>query len=309
MSAQVEAPGALARPARAAAGPAASTGRRAVRRLRRDWPAALGLAVVLATVALAALAPALAPADPLKNSLLDRLTPPMWAAGGSASRPLGTDTLGRDVTSRLLYGARVSLVVGFSAVLIAGVLGVGLGLLAGFYRGRVDDVLMRLGDIQLAFPVLVLAVAVLAVLGASLLNVVLVLGVTGWITYARIVRGEVLSLRERDFIDAARALGAGDGYLIARHLLPNVLPPITVVATFSVARTIIAEASLSFLGLGIPAPEPSWGAMLDEGRNYITTGWWLALFPGLAILLLVLGINLVGDWLRDLLDPRMEKGI
>src|SRR5213078_1174260 len=258
---------------------------------------------------LAALAPVLSPADPIKNSLLDRLTPPMWAAGGDAKHPLGTDTLGRDVASRLLHGARVSLAVGFSAVLVAGVIGVALGLVSGWYGGRVDDALMRLGDVQLAFPVLVLAIAVLAVLGASVTNLIVVLGVTGWITYARIVRGEVLALRERDFVAAARALGAGDGWILRRHLLPNVLPPITVVATFSVARTIIAEASLSFLGLGIPAPAPSWGSMLDEGRNYITTAWWLALFPGLAILLLVLGINLVGDWLRDVLDPRLERGL
>ena len=217
--------------------------------------------------------------------------------------------LGRDVASRLLYGARVSLIVGLAAVVVGGLLGVVLGLLSGYYRGFTDDALMRLGDVQLAFPVLVLAVAVLAVLGASLANVILVLGVTGWITYARIVRGETLSLRQREFVEAARALGATDGYLIRRHILPNVLPPVTVVATFSVARTIIAEASLSFLGLGIPPPAPSWGAMLDEGRNYITTGWWLALFPGLAILLLVLGINLVGDWLRDQLDPRMERSM
>jgi peptide/nickel transport system permease protein len=251
----------------------------------------------------AVLAPALAPGDPIKNSLLDRLTPP----GGK--NPLGTDTLGRDVASRLLYGARVSLVVGLSAVLLAGAIGVALGLVSGWYRGWIDDVVMRVGDVQLAFPVLVLAVAVLAVLGGSLANLIIVLGATGWITYARIVRGEVLTLRERDFVAAARALGAADSWILRRHLLPNVLPPITVVATFSVARTIIAEASLSFLGLGIPAPEPSWGAMLDEGRNYITTGWWLALFPGVAILLLVLGINLVGDWLRDVLDPRMERGV
>ena len=279
------------------------------RRARVDPLAGAGAVVVLATVLLAVFAPAFAPGDPIKNSLLDRLTPPMWVTGGDARHPLGTDTLGRDVASRLLHGARVSLVVGFSAVLVAGVLGIALGLLSGWYRGWLDDLLMRLGDVQLAFPVLVLAVAVLAVLGASLLNLIVVLGVTGWITYARIVRGEVLTLRERDFIAAAQALGAGDGWILRRHLLPNVLPPITVVATFSVARTIIAEASLSFLGLGIPAPEPSWGAMLDEGRNYITTGWWLALFPGLAILLLVLGINLVGDWLRDVLDPRMEHGV
>jgi peptide/nickel transport system permease protein len=279
------------------------------RRARIDALAGAGAVVVLAAVLLATFAPTLSPGDPIKNSLLDRLTPPMWAAGGDAKHPLGTDTLGRDVASRLLHGARVSLVVGFSAVLVAGVLGVTLGLLSGWYRGWLDDLLMRLGDVQLAFPVLVLAVAVLAVLGASLGNLIVVLGVTGWITYARIVRGEVLTLRERDFVAAARALGAHDWWILRRHLLPNVLPPITVVATFSVARTIIAEASLSFLGLGIPAPQPSWGAMLDEGRNYITTGWWLALFPGLAILLLVLGINLVGDWLRDVLDPRMERGV
>ncbi|PYM88275.1 MAG: peptide ABC transporter permease [Candidatus Rokuibacteriota bacterium] len=272
---------------------------------RIDSLALAGALVVLAAVVVAVAAPALAPGDPIKNSLLDRLTPPTW--GGE--HPLGTDTLGRDVASRLLHGARVSLLVGFSAVLLAGVSGVVLGLVSGWYRGWLDDVLMRLGDVQLAFPVLVLAVAVLAVLGASVVNLILVLGVTGWITYARIVRGEVLTLRERDFVAAARALGADDAWILRRHLLPNVLPPITVVATFSVARTIVAEASLSFLGLGIPAPAPSWGAMLDEGRNYITTGWWLALFPGLAILLLVLGINLVGDWLRDVLDPRLERGL
>lgn len=272
---------------------------------RIDSLALAGALVVLVAVVVAVGAPALAPGDPIKNSLLERLTPPTW--GGE--HPLGTDTLGRDVASRLLHGARVSLLVGFSAVLLAGVSGVVLGLVSGWYRGWLDDVLMRLGDVQLAFPVLVLAVAVLAVLGASVVNLILVLGVTGWITYARIVRGEVLTLRERDFVAAARALGADDAWILRRHLLPNVLPPITVVATFSVARTIIAEASLSFLGLGIPAPAPSWGAMLDEGRNYITTGWWLALFPGLAILLLVLGINLVGDWLRDVLDPRLERGL
>src|SRR5205814_888287 len=272
---------------------------------RIDSLALAGALVVLAAVVVAVAAPALAPGDPIKNSLLDRLTPPTW--GGE--HPLGTDTLGRDVASRLLHGARVSLLVGFSAVLLAGVSGVVLGLVSGWYRGWLDDVLMRLGDVQLAFPVLVLAVAVLAVLGASVVNLILVLGVTGWITYARIVRGEVLTLRERDFVAAARALGADDAWILRRHLLPNVWPAVTVVATFSVARTIIAEASLSFLGLGIPAPEPSWGAMLGEGRNYIPTGWWLALFPGLAILVLVLGINLVGGSLRDLLGPVLARGL
>jgi peptide/nickel transport system permease protein len=278
-------------------------------RAPRDGVALLGLVVIAASVLLAAIAPALAPADPVKLDLLERLTPPAWMDGGSWHHPLGTDTLGRDVVSRLLYGARVSLVVGFSAVVLAGALGVALGLVAGYYGGRVDALLMRLGDVQLAFPALVLAIAVLAVVGSGLANVVLVLSVTGWVTYARIARGETLSLRHREFVEGARALGARDVAILWRHVLPNVLPSISVVATFSVARTIIAEASLSFLGLGIPPPVPSWGAMLDEGRNYLTTGWWLALFPGLAILAVVLGINVVGDWLRDTLDPRVERGM
>jgi peptide/nickel transport system permease protein len=276
---------------------------------RRDLPALAGLGVIAAAVVVAAFAPTLAPSDPVKNRLLDRLTPPMWAQGGSARHPLGTDTLGRDVLSRLLHGARISLIVGLAAVLVAGVVGVGLGLVAGYRGGWADDCLMRLGDVQLAFPVLLLGVAVIAVLGASLVNMILVLGASGWVTYARIARGETIALKERDFVAAARALGAPARHVVARHLLPNVLPPLMVVTTFSVARTIIAEASLSFLGLGLPPPTPSWGAMLDEGRNYITTGWWLALFPGLAILVLVLAINLCGDWLRDALDPRIEKGI
>jgi peptide/nickel transport system permease protein len=275
----------------------------------RDGLAQLGLIVVAATVVAALVAPALAPADPVRNDLLARLTPPAWLPGGSWEHPLGTDTLGRDVVSRLLYGARVSLIVGLSAVVVAGVLGLALGLVAGYYGGRLDDGLMRLGDVQLAFPALVLAVAVLAVVGSGLGTIVLVLGVTGWVTYARIARGEALSLRHREFVEGARALGAGDMAILWRHVLPNVLPPITVVATFSIARTIIAEASLSFLGLGLPPPAPSWGAMLDEGRNYLTTGWWLALFPGLAILVVVLGINVIGDWLRDTLDPRVERGM
>ena len=276
---------------------------------RRDRAALLGLIVIVAAIAAAVLAPVLAPADPLKSDLLERLSPPAWAAGGARAHLLGTDTLGRDVLSRLVHGARVSLVVGFVTVAIAGAVGVLLGVLGGYYGGWLDDVLMRIGDVQLAFPVLLLGVALLAVLGAGLGNLILVLAVSGWITYARIVRRETLSLKHRDFVEAARALGARDRHVIWRHVLPNVWAPLVVVATFSVARMIIAEASLSFLGLGIPAPAPSWGAMLDEGRNYITTGWWLALFPGLAILLVVLGINLVGDWLRDLLDPRLERGL
>ncbi len=183
----------------------------------------VGTLVIVASVVLAALAPALAPADPIRNDLLARLAPPMWMEGGSARHPLGTDTLGRDVVSRLLYGARVSLLVGFAAVLVAGVVGVALGLVAGYYGGRLDDLLMRVGDVQLAFPVLVLAIAVLSVLGASLGNVIIVLGLTGWVTYARITRAETLSLRHRDFVEGARALGARDAAILWRHILPNVL--------------------------------------------------------------------------------------
>jgi len=268
-----------------------------------DALAVAGGLVVVAAIVLAVAAPALAPGDPIKNSLLDRLTSPTWGR----EHPLGTDTLGRDVASRLLHGARVSLVVGFSAVGLAGIVGVGLGLVSGWYRGWLDDVLMRLGDVQLAFPVLVLAVAVLAVLGASVLNLILVLGVTGWITYARIVRGEVLALRERDFVAAARALGAGDGWILRRHLLPNVLPPITVVATFSVARTILAEASLSFLGLGILPPTPSWGNMLTRATEYFVRAPYLVVPPGVMIFLTVLSLYLIGDGLRDALDPRIRS--
>jgi peptide/nickel transport system permease protein len=278
--------------------------------VRRGAGVAAASLVILGLVGAAAIfAPLLSPADPIRNDLLERLAPPMWSAGGSAAHPLGTDTLGRDVLSRLLYGARVSLVIGFVTVIVSGAAGVLLGVLGGFYGGWLDDVLMRAGDVQLAFPVLLLGVAMLSVLGPGLGNLVLVLALSGWITYARIVRGETLSLRQREFVEAARALGALDGRLIWRHVLPNVWAPMAVVATFSVARTIIAEASLSFLGLGVPAPTPSWGAMLDEGRNYITTGWWLALFPGTAILIVVLVINLIGDWLRDVLDPRVERGM
>ena len=259
---------------------------------------------------MAASAPALAPADPLKNRPPRAPDAADVGAGGSARHPLGTDTLGRDVLSRLLYGARVSLMVGLAAVIVAGAVGVALGLVAGYYGGWRDDVAhARWATSSSPFPSCSWRWPSSRCSGAGLVNLVLVLGVSGWITYARIVRGETLSLKQREFVEAARALGALDGHVIWRHLFPNVCAPITVVATFSVARTIIAEASLSFLGLGVPPPTPSWGAMLDEGRNYITTGWWLALFPGLAILIWCSSSTSCGDWLRDALDPRMERGM
>jgi peptide/nickel transport system permease protein len=220
--------------------------------------------------------------------------------------PLGCDHLGRDIRSRLIYGSRVSLVVGITAVLISGLLGVSLGLVAGYHGGRLDALIMRLVDVQLAFPFILLAITVVAVLGPGLRNVIIVLGVAGWMYYARVVRGQVLALKEKEFVAAARALGAPTRLIIPRHVLPNVLTPVIIVATFAVATNVITEASLSFLGLGVEPRIPSWGSMLSDGRAYIGRAWWLTTFPGLAILVTVLSINLLGDWLRDRLDPRLR---
>lgn len=219
---------------------------------------------------------------------------------------LGTDQLGRDVASRILFGARVSMLVGILAVGISGTLGVTLGLVSGYLGGWAEVVIMRIADVQLAMPWILLAILIVAVVGAGLQNVILVLGVVGWVTYARIVRGSVMVLREKEFVEAARALGAGSGRIIIRHILPNVFSPIVVIATFNVASAIIGEAALSFLGLGVEPGIPTWGGMLADGRAYLASAWWLATFPGLAIMVSVLGINLLGDWARDVLDPRLR---
>jgi len=210
------------------------------------------------------------------------------------------------VLSRIIYGARVSLLVGFAAVAISGTLGVVLGLLAGFYGGAVDAVVMRLAEVQLAFPFILLAIAVVAFVGGGLVNVVLVLGLAGWMGYARVVRGQVLSAKEREYVHAARALGVDPLRLMRVHILPNVVGSAIVLGTFAVAATIIAESSLTFLGLGVEPTTPSWGSMLADGRAYLTSGWWVATFPGLAIVLTVLSVNLLGDWLRDYLDPTVQ---
>jgi peptide/nickel transport system permease protein len=276
------------------------------RRLSRRRTALFG-AVVFAVVGLvAAAAPLLAPLDPIEQDLENRLKPPGWRDGAGRLHLLGTDHLGRDLFSRVLHGARPALMVGAAAVLISGVLGLVAGLLSGYYGGRVDDVLMRLGDVQLAFPFILLAIAVIGVLGPSLPVIIVVIGVSSWVIYARVVRGAVLSLREQEFVQAARALGVQDGRVLLRHILPNVFTPWLVVATLDMARVIVIESALSFLGLGVQPPTPTWGGMLADGRVYISTAWWLATFPGLAILLAVLGINLLGDGLRDTLDPRLK---
>jgi ABC-type dipeptide/oligopeptide/nickel transport system permease subunit len=274
------------------------------RKLARNPAALAGAVILFVVIGAAVFAPYVAPQDPARQSLIRRFTPPVWAQGGSMSYPLGTDQVGRDILSRIIYGARVSLIVGISAVLVSLSVGVILGLLSGFLRGRVDTVIMTVVDVTLSFPQLLLALAFVAALGPSLLTIIVVLGLTGWERYARVVRAEVLALREKDFVEAARAMGAGPTRLLLRHLLPNTFSSIIVMSTLQVAQAILAEAALSFLGVGTGSAHPTWGQMIALGRDFVSVAWWPATFPGLAILLTVLSINLVGDRLRDALDPR-----
>ena len=276
------------------------------RRLARRRTALVGLVVVGAVIVTALAAPWLSPFDPIEQDIANRLKPPAWRDTAGRVHPLGTDHLGRDLLARVIFGAQPALLVGFAAVAISGVLGLVTGLVAGYFGGWIDDVLMRLADIQLAFPFILLAIAVIGVLGPSLATIIVVIGVSSWVVYARIVRSATLSLREREFVQAARALGGRDGHVLVRHVLPNAFTPWLVVATLDMARVIVIESALSFLGLGVQPPTPTWGGMLADGRVYISTAWWLATFPGLAILVTVLGINLFGDGLRDTLDPRLQ---
>ena len=275
-------------------------------RLARRRTALFGAIVVALVIATAVAAPWLSPFDPVAQDIGHRLKAPGWRDTAGRLHPLGTDHLGRDLLARVIFGAQPALLVASAAVLISGVLGMVAGRLGGYFGGRVDDVLMRLADVQLAFPFILLAIAVIGVLGPSLLTIIVVIGVSSWVVYARVVRGAVLTLREREFVQAARALGGGDGRIVVRHILPNAFAPWLVVATLDMARVIVIESALSFLGLGVQPPAPTWGGMLADGRVYITTAWWLATFPGLAILVTVLGINLFGDGLRDTLDPRLK---
>ena len=277
-----------------------------VRRLARRRTALFGLVVVALVFAAALGAPWLTAYDPTEQDITNRLKPPGSPDPSGRMHLLGTDHLGRDLLARVIFGARPALMVGFAAVAISGILGMVVGLLSGYFGGRTDDVFMRLADIQLAFPFILLAIAVIGVLGPSLPVIIVVIGVSSWVVYARVVRGSVLSLREREFVQAAQALGSGDGRILLRHILPNALTPWLVVATLDMARVIVLESALSFLGLGVQPPTPTWGGMLADGRVYISTAWWLATFPGLAILVTVLGINLFGDGLRDTLDPRLN---
>jgi peptide/nickel transport system permease protein len=262
---------------------------------------AAGGLIVAVVAAGAVLAPVIAPYDPLALDVEHILEAPCLA------HPLGTDALGRDLLSRMLYGGRVSLWVGFVAVGISTGIGLVLGLVAGFFGGWVDEVIMRLVDVMLCFPSFFLILAVIAFLEPSLLNIMIVIGLTSWMGVARLVRAETLTLRERDFVLAARVAGAGPLRMLGRHILPNAVTPVLVSATLGVAGAILVESSLSFLGLGIQPPDPSWGNILMEGKDVLGVAWWMSVFPGLAILLTVLGYNLVGESLRDLLDPRLRQ--
>lgn len=245
--------------------------------------------------------------DPLDQDLLARFSPPVWQEGGSWDHILGTDNLGRDILSRLLYGSRVSLLVGFSAVALAAFVGIVLGLVSGYYGGRLDSIIMRIADIFMAYPFMLLTISVIAVLGPSILNLIIVLGISDWVTYARTIRGSVLSIKAKEFVEASRAIGTPHVVIILRHVLPNVISPLIVLATLRVANIIIWESGLSYLGMGSPPPMPTWGRMLAEGRVYITDAWWLVTIPGLAIMVTILSINLLGDGLRDALDPRLKN--
>jgi peptide/nickel transport system permease protein len=271
------------------------------------WPVFAVVFLGAAAIA-AALGPWIAPFDHNRQNLVLRLAEPMAAGPNGGTFWLGSDALGRDVLSRLLYGARVSLTVGFAAIAVGGTIGIVAGLLSGYFGGWVDDVIMRLGDIQLAFPFILLAIMFLVVLGSGVWNLIIVLGIGQWVTYARIVRADTLSLREKEFVEAARALGDSTLSIIFRTILPNILAPLTVIASFNVASVILTEAALSFLGLGVPPDVPTWGSMLAESRDTLVANkWWLALFPGVAIMLTVLSFNILGDWLRDFLDPHLRE--
>jgi ABC-type dipeptide/oligopeptide/nickel transport system permease subunit len=286
--------------------PAPARARASLRRLGRVRWGVAAAAILLLIVASAVFAPLIAPHDPLAVNIRHRLGPPAWMEGGVPAHLLGTDQVGRDLLSRMIYGGRVSLLVGVCSVLMSASIGVLLGLAAGYFGGSPDWSIMTLVNVMLTFPFVLLALAVIAVLGPNLVNMIFVLGIAGWPIYARVVRAEAMAIREREFVLAGRALGMSHLRIIFRQILPNLTSAIVVIATLQVAQVIIAESFLSFLGLGIQPPTPAWGNMLGEGRVYMLNSWWIATFPGLAIFVTTLMINLMGNALRDWLDPHMK---
>jgi peptide/nickel transport system permease protein len=274
--------------------------------MRRRKPV-VAMAVVGVVCLIALLAPLVSPHDPIQGSLTDNLEPPAWLDNGTWSYPLGTDNLGRDVLSRLIYGARVSVVVALLAIVVAGTFGTGVGLVAGYYGGWTDTLLMRSVDLALSMPLLLVAFVFAVVWGPSFANVIAVLALFFWAQYARQVRGEVLVVREREYVKLARVAGASNLRIMWRHLLPNITNTLIVLVMLQVGRVILLEASLSFLGVGLPPPQPAWGLMVAEGRELMNSAWWVSVMPGVAIVLTILSLNLLGDWLRDSLDPRLRQ--
>jgi peptide/nickel transport system permease protein len=267
----------------------------------------LPMVIISGIVLTAILADFLTPYSPVDISLADRLRPPFWQERGSMAHPLGTDPMGRDLLTRMIYGARVSLGVAVLSLLVGGGVGAGLGLLAGYYGGRIDGLVMRVADTTLAFPIILFAILLVVAMGGSLTTVVMAVALVLWARFARVIRGEVLSLREHDFVAQARVAGCSPGRIMLVHLFPNILNTLVVLLSLQVGWVIIVEASLSFLGAGVPPPTPTWGSMIAEGRDYIASAWWVSFFPGLAILATVLSFNLFGDWLRDALDPKLRQ--
>ena len=278
-----------------------------LRKMRGNKMILFSSVILIITILVGAFANFIVPFSPYSQQLDNRLKPPLWRDRQDKIHLLGTDHLGRDVLSRVIYGIRVSLLIGILAVTISAIFGIILGLIAGFYGGIFDDVIMRIADVQLAIPLILLAIAVIVVLGSSVKVLILVIGLTQWMAYARMVRGETLSLREKDFVMSGYAVGASDLRIILRYIFPNTLASLMVLITLNMALVIVLEAGLSFLGLGIQPPEPSLGTMLSESIDYLNRAWWLSTFPGITIMIIIMGINLFGDGLRDVLDPRLEN--
>ena len=299
----------MANIAEAVPGPLTNAADRVRRSIRwaRQFPLITILVLCFVLVIPALFADQVSPHEPTKGNILERLQPPAWMEGGSWEHPLGTDKLGRDMFSRIIYGARISLTIAAISIVCGGIVGTTLGLVAGYWGGMWDHIIMRLVDIKISIPSILLALILAAALGPSYLTVIIVVALTLWTRYARLVRGEVLSLRSQDFISKAKVSGASTSRIITRHLLPNVVNTIIVLATLEVGVVIILEASLSFLGAGIPPPNPAWGLMVADGRALVINAWWVSFFPGVAILLTVLSMNLLGDWLRDKLDPKLRN--
>lgn len=266
--------------------------------------AVFGASVIFILIVIAITAPWIAPNDPASIDLAKMLRPPSWVEGGEAQFLLGTDALGRCILSRIVFGARISLLVGFAAVFLAGFFGVTLGLLAGYIGGIVDDVIMRITEVFMAFPFILLSIAIMTVLGSGVFNLILAVAVSSWTQYARLIRSEVIVCRNKEYIEASKVMSIPQRRVLFKHIFPNVISSVIVIASFSVASSILSEAALSFLGVGVSPTIPSWGAMIAFAQEYIYVAWWMAVFPGIAIVLTVLGINLFGDWLRDFLDPK-----